>query len=96
MYEWDTKKAVANLVKHGVMLEAAQTFDWRSALIVEDAAHSVTERRYRAIGFIGARLHVMAWTPRRAAIRIIGLRKANEKEVDIYEKSKAPASHLED
>ncbi len=87
MYEWDRGKALANLVKHGVMFEAAERFDWRTAIVRIDAAHSRDEHRYVAVGFIDERLHVMVWTPRRAAIRIIGLRKANDRERRLYEQT---------
>jgi uncharacterized DUF497 family protein len=36
-YEWDDAKSEANAAKHGVPFEAAETFDWESALVVEDA-----------------------------------------------------------
>ena len=85
MYEWDPGKAKANLVKHGVMFETARAFDWRTALVRFDAAHSRDERRYVAVGYIGERLYVMVFTPRRAALRIIGLRKANDREKKHYE-----------
>ncbi|MFN0024457.1 MAG: BrnT family toxin [Parvularculaceae bacterium] len=52
-----------------------------------DAADSRDETRYVAVGFIGERLHVMIWTPRRAAIRVIGLRKANDRERRLYEEA---------
>lgn len=85
MYEWDPGKAAANLIKHGVMFDAARRFDWRTALVRPDAAHSQLERRYVAVGFIDERLHVMVRTPRRAAFRIIGLRKANDREKKLYD-----------
>ncbi len=87
MYDWDPGKARANFIKHGVMFEAAEHFDWRSALVRVDAVHSREENRYVAVGFIGERLHVMVWTPRSAAIRIIGLRKANDRERRFYEEA---------
>ena len=46
MYECGPGKAKANLVKHGVMVEAARAFDWRTALVRFDGAHSRDEHRY--------------------------------------------------
>lgn len=87
MYQWDPAKAEANLIKHGVLFEAAEEFEWRSALVRFDAKHSSAERRYIAVGYIGERLHVMSWTPRGASIRIIGLRRANDREQKRYEEN---------
>ncbi len=87
IYEWDPDKEAANAIRHGVVFETAEQFDWRSALVRIYAAHSGAEGRYVAVGFIGSRLHVMVWTPRRAAIRIIGLRKANVRESKRYEQN---------
>lgn len=85
MYQWDPAKAEANLIKHGVMIEAAEEFDWWSALMIYDDKHSSGEHRYIAIGLIRRRLHVMSWTPRGASLRIIGLRKANAREQRLYD-----------
>jgi uncharacterized DUF497 family protein len=48
---------------------------------------SYGEKRFVATGFIGDRLHVMAFTVRSEVIRIISLRKANERERKEYEKN---------
>lgn len=83
-YEWDDGKSAANLAKHGVALSDAEGFDWASSKTIFDEAHSDAEERFLTFGFIGARLHVMYWTPRGEKIRIIGLRKANTREVKAY------------
>ena len=45
-FEWDSKKAEANKVKHGVSFEEAITaFADPLARIFEDPEHSETERR---------------------------------------------------
>jgi len=85
MYDWDPAKAEANLIKHGVLMNAVERFDWRTAVVRFDEAHSASENRYIAMGLIDGRLHVMSWTPRGAAIRVIGLRKANKREMERYE-----------
>jgi uncharacterized DUF497 family protein len=42
-FEWDTKKAAANLKKHRVSFEEAQTsFLDEDALVIEDPDHSET------------------------------------------------------
>ena len=84
IYEWDDEKAAANLAKHDVTLSDAEGFDWTSSKTIFDAAHSDAENRFLTYGFIDARLHVMYWTPRGERVRIIGLRKANSREVKAY------------
>ncbi|MBS0349815.1 MAG: BrnT family toxin [Proteobacteria bacterium] len=39
-----------------------------------------------AVGFLGNRLHVLCFTPRKNGVRIISFRKANAREVKRYEK----------
>lgn len=53
-------------------------------MIVEDRRKQYGERRFRALGPIGDRLHVVVFTARGANLRIISLRKANAREVETY------------
>ncbi len=62
-----------------VRLEIEQ-FNFETALIVIDDRLDYGEVREIAIGFIGARLHVAVYNRRMPALRIISLRKANERE----------------
>ncbi|MDZ5697824.1 BrnT family toxin [Chelativorans sp. M5D2P16] len=80
-------KAERNFAKHGVSFEEARAFEFETALIVVDNRRDYGEVRYAALGFIGDRLHQMAYTLRDGAVRVISLRKANERENRIYEES---------
>lgn len=86
-YEWDEAKNKANAAKHGVPFEAAEAFDWESALVVEDARAGYGEARFVAVGFLDDRLHVMAFTRRGGKIRVISLRKANKREHRYYDET---------
>jgi len=88
-YEWDIKKAEANLAKHGVPFERVEIFDWKGALIDEDERFPYDEPRFCAFGKIEGRLHALIFTIRGRSVRLIGLRKANKREVRRYEKEKA-------
>jgi uncharacterized DUF497 family protein len=88
-YEWDPKKAAANLAKHGVSFERAALFEWKEALIDEDTRYPYGERRFNAFGKIEGRLHALVFTIRDRSVRLIGLRKANQREIRRYEKEKA-------
>lgn len=50
-----------------------------------DRRRDYGEDRYRLIGMIDGRAHVVVYTVRGSAIRIISARKANRKEVSDYE-----------
>lgn len=51
--------------------------------MIDDREH-YGELREMALGFIGVRLHAMAFTRRGDTVRIISLRKANRVEVRRY------------
>ncbi len=59
-------------------------FDWSSAWQVEDTRKDYDERRYRALGYIGTRLHALVYTPRLEATHVVSLRKANRREEKMY------------
>ena len=86
-YEWDEDKRQRNFEKHGVDFEQAEQLDWETALTLEDSRNEYGERRYVTAGMIAERLHVAVWTPRGGVIRLISLRKANEREVKAYEQA---------
>ncbi len=85
MFEWDDDKAAANLAKHGVAFERVGDFDWSTAQIIVDDREDYGELRMKALGLIGDRLHVLIFTEREDAIRVISLRRANKREVEAYE-----------
>ena len=87
LYEWDERKRAENLAKHGVDFAAAGTFDWDSALVLRDVRFEYGESRFIAIGRIGRRVHVMVFTTRNGNVRLIGLRKANRREIRRYEEA---------
>lgn len=88
-YEWDDGKRVANLAKHGVDFLEAEQFEWSSAVEVKDDRFRYGEERWIALGLIGKRLHVLIYTRRRGIIRLISLRRANNREKEYYEKTQA-------
>jgi len=80
MFEWDSRKARSNLVKHGVGFEEASTiFGNPSSLTIPDPEHSLSEKRYITMGkaFTG-KLLVVVHTERGDNIRIISARWASQ------------------
>lgn len=84
---FDPAKSAANARTRGLPFSLLKDeFDWATAEIVEDRRRTYGEPRYRAFGYIGDRLHVVAFTPRGEALRIISLRRANRREERRYGK----------
>ena len=90
MFEWDPKKASANLAKHGTSFEEAATvFADSHAMDGPDLHHSVGEVRFLRLGrsALGTVLMV-AYTLRSIGsgetIRIISARRASRKERAAY------------
>ena len=86
-FEWDKKKAVSNLRKHGVSFEEASTAlrDSFSAT-AHDPDHSEDEDRFVTLGVSSiGRLLAVAHTERGNNIRIIFARLAIKLERQIYE-----------
>jgi uncharacterized protein len=84
LYEWDEGKRAASFRDHGVDFADAFRFDWETAVVTIDDRGDYNELREMAFGFIGVRLHAMAFTRRGGNIRIISLRKANRTEMRRY------------
>ena len=86
-FEWDPKKAAANMRKHGVSFEEAQTvFKDRLAIAFYDPDHSEQEDRSITFGHSDrSRLIVVCTTERDNVLRIISARKATKTEFKIYE-----------
>jgi uncharacterized DUF497 family protein len=80
-FTWDNHKAAANLRKHSVSFEEAQTvFSNPLAVIFDDEAHSAREQREIIIGHsTSGRLVLVCFTERADEIRIISARCATPK-----------------
>lgn len=88
-FEWDPKKAAANLAKHGVSFEEALTvFSDPLARIFDDEDHSSEEQREIIIGHsMKDRLLLVCFTAREPAIRLFSARLATKKERQDYEEN---------
>ena len=78
-FEWDKKKAVANLGKHGVSFEEASSIFYDSlAFIFDDEEHSAEETREIIIGHSSTgRLLVASFTEKAVElVRLISARPA--------------------
>jgi uncharacterized protein len=88
-FEWDPRKAVSNLSKHGVSFQEALTaFADPLARIFDDEDHSIKERREIIIGHSAKeRLLVVCFTAQGESVRIFSARKATRRERKEYEEN---------
>ena len=89
IYEWDPKKAKANLREHGVSFEEAATvFLDPLAVTYPDPDHSDEETREITIGrSTRHRVVFLSHTRRGERTRLISVRKATKRERKQYEES---------
>lgn len=87
-FEWDQVKATANLRKHGVSFEDAQSvFADENAKLIDDPDHSDQEDRFVMLGLSSSLKLLVVCHCYRAeghVIRIISARKAGKHERAFY------------
>ena len=86
-FEWDEEKAAANLAKHEVSFDEAQTvFDDPLYVDLYDPDHSFDEHRYIIIGESQQRrLLIVSYTERDEIVRLISAREVTGSERETYE-----------
>jgi uncharacterized DUF497 family protein len=87
-FEWDGRKAAANLKKHGIRFEEAKSvFLDERAKLIDDPDHSEEEDRFVLLGMSGTLRSLLVCHCYRGesnVIRIISARKASVKESRSY------------
>ena len=91
-FEWDKNKNKANILKHSVSFEEAETvFDDKNAVYLYDEEHSDDEERFHIIGEdMNFRELTVCHCYRGnddEIIRIISARKAVKREIDYYRRT---------
>jgi len=83
-FEWERKKALSNLKKHGIdFADAVSVLEDEIAITIPD--EHPFEERFVTIGMDAlGRILVVVYTWRRDRIRIISARKATAKEINQY------------
>ena len=82
--EFDEAKSQINLNKHGIALDAFKGFD-RPPMIRPDDRYDYGEARWQAFGRIDGVAHMIVYTVRDDAVRLISFRRVHEKELQRYE-----------
>jgi len=89
-FEWDETKNERCLRDRGFdFAYAVRAFFDPDRIICPDTRYFYGENRYQLMGMIDNRLFVVIYTYRSNVIRIISARKANSREIKLYESVKA-------
>ena len=83
-FEFNEKKSLLNLEKHGIDFVDAQEL-WNDANLLEIPAKTTDEQRFLVIGLIKGKHWSGVITYRGKHIRIISVRRSRKEEVSIYE-----------
>ena len=83
-FEFDPKKSLSNLDKHGIDFISAQAI-WVDPDFIEIQAKTLDEPRSLVIGIIAEKHWSAVITYREQSIRIISVRRSRSSEVAIYE-----------
>lgn len=83
-FEYDDDKSQINKLKHGIDFTEAQIL-WLDPKRIEIPARTIDEPRFLIIGKIQTKIWSAVVTYRNKTIRLISVRRAKKKEVEIYE-----------
>jgi uncharacterized DUF497 family protein len=87
---FDPAKNERNLLERGLSFELAAEIDFETALFLPDNRRDYGELRIRVLGRLQGRVHVLVFVETPKGIRVISFRKANAREVSIYEQETRP------
>ena len=82
---FDLAKNILNIELRGLSFEQVVDFEFETALFSQDLRQEYGEIRLRALGYLGQRVHALVFVETELGIRVISFRKANKREVAIYE-----------
>lgn len=88
MILFDPRKDAINQRKHGISLVRAEDFDFEAATFAVDNREDYGETRFRALGFLDARLYSLVFAQKGETLRAISLRKATGHEEKEYKESR--------
>jgi uncharacterized protein len=82
--EWDEAKRQDALRERGLDFADVVRFRFEQQYTIQDSRTEYGELRFVSTGYLDDRLCVLCWTLRDDKMRIISLRKANEREQKKY------------
>ena len=83
--EWDEDKRRRTLQERGLDFADIAFIDEASLVSVQDTRRDYGETRFSSFAYLNGRLINFCWTRRAGRIRIISMRKANDREQQNYE-----------
>jgi uncharacterized DUF497 family protein len=84
MFEFDPEKSKSNSKKHGIDFISAQSL-WSDEDRIDFPANSDSEIRYALLARYNGKIWAAFYTTRKDRIRIISVRRARAKEIQVYE-----------
>ncbi|WP_421761429.1 BrnT family toxin [Devosia sp.] len=87
--EWDEEKRQDALRERQLDFADVEKFDPDSLDTLEDKRFDYGERRYITYGHLDGRLCLYCWTWRGSRMRVISMRKANDRELKSYQARQA-------
>lgn len=87
LFEWDDAKNQSNIEKHGLSFEFAEQVFAGEIITFEDNRYPYGEKRYITYGLLVSRLVVIIHTWRNGSVRIISMRKGNQREQHEFERA---------
>ena len=92
--EWDEKKRLKALLERGMDFADVILFDLASLDVKQDMRINYGEPRFNSVGYLNGSLCIYCWTPRDGKMRIISLRKANDRERKKYFKNRSQTPNM--
>jgi uncharacterized protein len=83
-FEHDPDKRAATLLHRGLDMADAELVFSGPCVTLRDTRHDYGEDRFFTLGLLLGRMVVLVWTWRGTTRRIISMRKANEREQNLY------------
>ena len=83
-FEWDEKKRLINIQKHGIDFADVPAIFEHDIVTVIDDRFEYGETRYQTLGLLKSRVIMVVHNESETVIRIISARKANKYEEKIY------------
>jgi uncharacterized protein len=95
-FTWDKNKRLSNLAKHGLAFEDAPWVFTDEAFVVEDTRNEYGEPRLILYGPLFGRIVAVVFTVRDDVMRLLSMRKANQREHRSYDQKRSEADRCDD
>lgn len=82
---FDPAKNEKNIAERGLSFELVKDFAFDTAIYEADVRQDYGEKRFRALGLLSSRIYALVFVETAKGIRVISFRKANKREVKLYE-----------